>query len=71
MPTGVGELTEENLEGWFQAGVSVMGLGGKLVNESAGATADYATIEASIRNTFGLVQRLKKKWISGAEKLLG
>lgn len=66
MPTGTEELTEENLEGWFQAGISVVGLGGKLVRESA--TVDYATIEASTKNTLGLVQKLKKKWISVAMK---
>ena len=71
MPTGVAELTEENMEAWFQAGVSVVGLGGKLVSETTGTTADHATTEASTKNTLALVQKLKKKWISGAEKLLG
>ena len=33
MPTGGVELTPENINGWFNSGVSALGMGGKLISK--------------------------------------
>jgi 2-dehydro-3-deoxyphosphogluconate aldolase / (4S)-4-hydroxy-2-oxoglutarate aldolase len=45
MPTGGVDTTKENIEGWFKAGVSAVGMGSKLISKKLMEDKDYATIE--------------------------
>jgi 2-dehydro-3-deoxyphosphogluconate aldolase/(4S)-4-hydroxy-2-oxoglutarate aldolase len=45
MPTGGVDITKENLESWFKAGVCAVGMGSKLISKKLMEQKDYATIE--------------------------
>src|SRR6056300_607108 len=45
MPTGGVSPTEENLKGWFDAGVTCVGMGSKLMAKHADGSFDYDKIE--------------------------
>src|SRR4030095_13799794 len=45
MPTGGVDTTRENIEGWFQAGVSAVGMGSKLISKKLMEEKNYAKIE--------------------------
>jgi 2-dehydro-3-deoxyphosphogluconate aldolase / (4S)-4-hydroxy-2-oxoglutarate aldolase len=45
MPTGGVDTTKENIESWFKAGVSAVGMGSKLVSKNLMETKDYDTIK--------------------------
>ena len=45
MPTGGVSPTEENLKGWFDAGVTCVGMGSKLMAKHTDGSFDYAKIE--------------------------
>jgi len=59
MPTGDFELNEENLNVWFEAGVSVVGLGSKFISKDLVEAGDYATIETLTRNALVIAQKAK------------
>lgn len=59
MPTGGVDTTKENIEGWYKAGVSAVGMGSKLVSKNLMAARDYATIESETKKVLALIQTLK------------
>lgn len=59
MPTGGVDTTRENIEGWYKAGVSAVGMGSKLISKQLMADKDYATIEAETRKVLELIQTIK------------
>ena len=61
MPTGGVDTTKENIEGWYKAGVSAVGMGSKLVSKQLMADKDYATIEAETKKVLALIQSIKCK----------
>ena len=59
MPTGGVDTTRENIEGWYKAGVSAVGMGSKLISKQLMADKDYATIEAETKKVLVLIQSIK------------
>ncbi|MUU79356.1 bifunctional 4-hydroxy-2-oxoglutarate aldolase/2-dehydro-3-deoxy-phosphogluconate aldolase [Winogradskyella endarachnes] len=59
MPTGGVAPTKENLEGWFNAGVTCVGMGSKLIAKGADGTYDLAKIESDTRNALSIISDLK------------
>jgi 2-dehydro-3-deoxyphosphogluconate aldolase/(4S)-4-hydroxy-2-oxoglutarate aldolase len=59
MPTGGVDTTKENIESWFKAGVSAVGMGSKLISKPLMAAKDYATIEAETKKVMAIIQSIK------------
>lgn len=59
MPTGGVDTTKENIEGWYKAGVSAVGMGSKLISKQLMADKDYATIEAETRKVLTLIKTIQ------------
>jgi 2-dehydro-3-deoxyphosphogluconate aldolase/(4S)-4-hydroxy-2-oxoglutarate aldolase len=60
MPTGGVSPTRENLEGWFNAGVTCVGMGSQLITKDADGNFDYVKIEKLTKNAIAIIQDLKK-----------
>lgn len=60
MPTGGVDTTRENIEGWYKAGVSAVGMGSKLISKQLMTDKDYATIETETKKVLELIQSIKK-----------
>ncbi|MCG9970327.1 bifunctional 4-hydroxy-2-oxoglutarate aldolase/2-dehydro-3-deoxy-phosphogluconate aldolase [Christiangramia crocea] len=60
MPTGGVSPDEENLKGWFNAGVTCVGMGSKLISKEILATKDFDKLQNTVAETLSLIQRLKK-----------
>jgi 2-dehydro-3-deoxyphosphogluconate aldolase / (4S)-4-hydroxy-2-oxoglutarate aldolase len=59
MPTGGVDTTKENIESWYNAGVSAVGMGSKLLSKNLMAAQDYTTIESETKKVLALIQSLK------------
>ncbi|MBT2162294.1 bifunctional 4-hydroxy-2-oxoglutarate aldolase/2-dehydro-3-deoxy-phosphogluconate aldolase [Zobellia barbeyronii] len=59
MPTGGVSTDEANLKGWFDAGVTCVGMGSKLISKEILANKDYAGLETKVRETLALIKRLR------------
>lgn len=60
MPTGGVDTTKENIESWFKAGVSAVGMGSKLISKDLMAAKDYSTIENETKKVLEIIQALTK-----------
>ena len=60
MPTGGVTTEKENLKAWFDAGVSCVGLGSKLISKKLVKNQDYDQISNTIKKTLALIQTLKQ-----------
>tara|TARA_X000000950_G_scaffold146890_1_gene181348 strand:+ start:345 stop:1019 length:675 start_codon:yes stop_codon:yes gene_type:complete len=60
MPTGGVTTEKENLKVWFDAGVSCVGLGSKLISKELVKNQDYDQISNTIQKTLALIQTLKQ-----------
>lgn len=60
MPTGGVSPTQENLESWFNAGVTCVGMGSKLIKKNQDGSFDYETIESLVRKSLEIIANLKK-----------
>ena len=60
MPTGGVAPTEENLKGWFDAGVSVVGMGSKLLPKDLIAQKDWTAIAKMVRDAMKIVEKVTK-----------
>ncbi|HEY9364536.1 MAG TPA: bifunctional 4-hydroxy-2-oxoglutarate aldolase/2-dehydro-3-deoxy-phosphogluconate aldolase [Chitinophagaceae bacterium] len=60
MPTGGVDTTKENIEGWFKAGVSAVGMGSKLISKKLMEEKDYSTIEKLAKEVLELIATIKK-----------
>ncbi|MEN7550641.1 bifunctional 4-hydroxy-2-oxoglutarate aldolase/2-dehydro-3-deoxy-phosphogluconate aldolase [Rapidithrix thailandica] len=61
MPTGGVAPTEENLKGWFEAGVTCVGMGSKLIVKNADGSIDFPGLEGKVKETLALIQQLRAK----------
>lgn len=59
MPTGGVDTTKENIEGWYKAGVSAVGMGSKLISKKLMEAKDYTTIENETKTVLALIQTIK------------
>ncbi|MDG1191774.1 MAG: bifunctional 4-hydroxy-2-oxoglutarate aldolase/2-dehydro-3-deoxy-phosphogluconate aldolase [Flavobacteriaceae bacterium] len=60
MPTGGVSTEEENLRGWFDAGVTCVGMGSKLISKEILANKDYHALETEVRSVLELIRRIRK-----------
>jgi 2-dehydro-3-deoxyphosphogluconate aldolase/(4S)-4-hydroxy-2-oxoglutarate aldolase len=60
MPTGGVSPTQENLESWFSAGVTCVGMGSQLMAKDANGNFDYAKIESLTKGAIEIIKGLKK-----------
>ncbi len=60
MPTGGVDATEESIKSWFEAGVSCVGMGSKLITKESLATGDYASITERTKNVLDWIQKYKQ-----------
>jgi 2-dehydro-3-deoxyphosphogluconate aldolase/(4S)-4-hydroxy-2-oxoglutarate aldolase len=59
MPTGGVSPTQENLEGWFAAGVTCVGMGSKLIQKKEDGTFDLEKIETLTRTSIQIIKSLQ------------
>ena len=59
MPTGGVSPTEENLKGWFDAGVTCVGMGSKLISKDIIANEDFAKLEVNVRKVLAIIKSLR------------
>lgn len=59
MPTGGVTLEKSNLEGWFNAGVTCVGMGSNLISKSVLENKDYAGLEQTVRETLALIKKIR------------
>ena len=59
MPTGGVTTDKENLKGWFDAGVTCVGMGSQLISKDILANKDYSTLSAKVKAALDLIQQLK------------
>jgi 2-dehydro-3-deoxyphosphogluconate aldolase/(4S)-4-hydroxy-2-oxoglutarate aldolase len=60
MPTGGVSPTEESLSAWFEAGVTCVGMGSKLMVKNATGEYDYAQIQSLVKKSLEIIQHVKK-----------
>jgi 2-dehydro-3-deoxyphosphogluconate aldolase / (4S)-4-hydroxy-2-oxoglutarate aldolase len=59
MPTGGVDTTQENIAGWYKAGVCAVGMGSKLVSKKLMEAKDYETIEQDTKAVLALIHSIK------------
>jgi len=59
MPTGGVAPTEENLRGWFEAGVACVGIGSKLVRKDLVAAGDFDAIRELAVETLAIIKKIR------------
>ncbi|UMB54166.1 bifunctional 4-hydroxy-2-oxoglutarate aldolase/2-dehydro-3-deoxy-phosphogluconate aldolase [Lutibacter sp. A64] len=59
MPTGGVSPTKENLTGWFNAGVTCVGMGSQLISKEIIANKDYAKLEQDVANAINIIKHIK------------
>lgn len=60
MPTGGVSPTEENLKGWFDAGVTCVGMGSQLISKDIIVNKDYAKLEQDVKNALAIIKAVRK-----------
>ena len=60
MPTGGVTPTKDNLKGWFDAGVTCVGLGSQLISKEIIANKDYAKLEQDVKNALDIIKSVRK-----------
>ncbi len=59
MPTGGVSTDEANLKAWFDAGVTCVGMGSKLISKELLANQDYKGLENKVANTLTTIKKLR------------
>jgi len=59
MPTGGVAPTVENLTAWFEAGVTCVGMGSKLISKNILKTGDYAALEQNVRDALAMIENIR------------
>ncbi|MCB4809690.1 bifunctional 4-hydroxy-2-oxoglutarate aldolase/2-dehydro-3-deoxy-phosphogluconate aldolase [Tamlana sp. 62-3] len=60
MPTGGVSPTEENLKGWFDAGVTCVGMGSQLISKEIVANQDFDTLTKKVASALSIIKDLRK-----------
>jgi 2-dehydro-3-deoxyphosphogluconate aldolase/(4S)-4-hydroxy-2-oxoglutarate aldolase len=60
MPTGGVFPEEDNLRGWFDAGVTCVGMGSKLISKEILTNKDYNALETEVRSVLELIRKIRK-----------
>lgn len=59
MPTGGVTTEESNLRGWFDAGVTCVGMGSQLISKQILADEDYAGLEKKVADAIALIKKIR------------
>ena len=59
MPTGGVSTEVENLKGWFDAGVTCVGMGSKLISKKILANESYSKLTQDVKKTLEIIRELK------------
>ena len=59
MPTGGVAPTKDNLESWFNAGVTCVGMGSKLIAKDKNGSYDLNKIQSDTKNALDIIKSLK------------
>lgn len=59
MPTGGVSTEEDNLKGWFQAGVTCVGMGSKLISKEILNARDFDLLESNVRQALAIIEKYK------------
>jgi len=59
MPTGGVSTERDNLKAWFDAGVTCVGMGSKLISSEVVKNKDLAKLEKDVRATLALIKELR------------
>ena len=59
MPTGGVSTEESNLRGWFDAGVTCVGMGSKLISKEILAQKDFKKLEEDVRKTLDIIKSVR------------
>jgi len=59
MPTGGVSTEESNLKAWFEAGVTCVGMGSKLISKEILANKNYKGLENKVRQTLATIKKLR------------
>jgi len=59
MPTGGVDITSENLQSWFNAGVCAVGMGSKLITKKILENKSYNTITVMVKELLREIERIK------------
>jgi len=59
MPTGGVSPTKDNIEEWFNAGVTCVGMGSKLIKKDADGSYNCSEIEATTKNALEIIQAVR------------
>ena len=59
MPTGGVAPNKENLSGWFNAGVTCVGMGSKLISKEIISNKAYAKLEQEVEKTLALIHSIR------------
>lgn len=60
MPTGGVSTDKANLQAWFEAGVTCVGMGSKLISKEIIQNEDFATLEVEVKNTLAVIAEILK-----------
>lgn len=60
MPTGGVSPTKDNLKGWFDVGVTCVGLGSQLISKDIIANKDYAKLQQNVKNALDIIKSVRK-----------
>ena len=60
MPTGGVSTEESNLRAWFDAGVTCVGMGSKLISKDILDKKEFDTLESRVRQTLEIIKRVRK-----------
>ncbi len=59
MPTGGVSTEESNLRGWFEAGVTCVGMGSKLISKEILEQKDFKKLEEDVRKTLNIIKSVR------------
>ena len=63
MPTGGVSTEENNLRGWFDSGVTCVGIGSKLISKEILLNKNYATLKKDVSRILNLIKSIRKEKI--------
>ncbi len=59
MPTGGVSPTKENLRNWFDAGVTCVGMGSKLISKEIIVNKDYNKLKEDVKNALAIIKEVR------------
>ena len=60
MPTGGVTTEESNLRPWFEAGVTCVGMGSKLISKEVLANRDFSKLKNNVEQTLALIKSIRE-----------